>query len=375
MQDSETNEGKMQGPESHTVSRKEGGTARSKRVPRAVKISVALLLVLIAAGAAAWAWISSLGAEMSLGAEELNELEDVLVDPVRSEQQEAFYTLIIGSDSRGDGAASRSDTIILARVDIAAARITLVSIPRDTMVYGEDGSLEKINAAYNDGPASTVRAVSEFAGVDIAHYIEVDFRGLEQIVDALGGVRVTIPEDISAGNGGMAFSAGEQVLTGEQAFAYARERYTVSGGDFGRARAQRQIAEAIINQVLASGPTEIPALITMFAQSIGTDLAPADIISYALSLQGSGQPLTTYSTVAPSYALNQDGVSYVATMYDEWRAVMQRVDAGLDPSDASVAVPAEQIANERLGSAANAAGPRDYAGLAAGSGLTTADAR
>ena len=60
-------------------------------------------------------------------------------------------------------------------------------------------------------------------------------------------------------------------------------------------------------------------------------------------------------------------------MYDEWREMMQRVDAGLDPSDETAQVPEEQLQDERLGSATNAAGPRDYRALADGSALTTDD--
>lgn len=351
---------------------REDFSRQKKRVPLGVKVLVGILVLLIAAAGLGLAWVSNLQSSMSVSEEDRAELEDVLVDPVADEER-AFYALVIGSDARSEGEASRSDVIMLARVDPADSRVTLISIPRDTMIESQDGSVEKINAEYNYGPAATVRAVSEFAGVDIAHYIEVDFSGLEQVVDALGGVRVTIPEDIAAGNGGMAFSAGEQVLNGEQALAYARERYTVSGGDFGRAQAQRQIAEAIVQQVLAANPTEIPGIVSQLAGCVSTDLSITDIVSYALEFKNSDDPLTVYSAAAPSYAFNQNGVSYVATMYGEWRDMMQRVDAGNDPTDTSVDIPEEQLENERLGSAANAAGPRDYADLAASSGLTTDD--
>ena len=60
-------------------------------------------------------------------------------------------------------------------------------------------------------------------------------------------------------------------------------------------------------------------------------------------------------------------------LYDEWRAMMRRVDAGLDPSDSSAEIPQEQAEDERLGAAANAAGPRDYRALAESAALTTED--
>lgn len=343
-----------------------------RRIPLAAKVLVSLLVVLLGVAGGVWAWVASLEGAMSIDEADRAELEDALVAPSQ-EQGEATYMLIIGSDAREGDTFSRSDVIMLARVDEDDATVTLVSVPRDTMVTSPSGQLEKINAAYNYGPASTVRAVSEFAGVDISHYVEVDFDGLKEVVDALGGVTVDVPEDIVAGNGGTSLSAGVQVLDGEQALAYARERYNVSGGDFGRAQAQRQIVEAIVREVLASSPMEIPGLVSQLAQSISTDLSVPDIASYALEIQRAGSPLQVYSAVAPSYALNQDGVSYVATMYDEWREMMQRVDAGLDPNDETAQIPEAQLQDERLGAATNAAGPRDYRALADGSALTTDD--
>ena len=218
-----------------------------------------------------------------------------------------------------------------------------------------------------------MKAVSEYAGVDISHYVEVDFTGLEQVVDALGGVTVNIPEDISVGNGDMEFSKGEQVLNGKEALAYARERYNVTGGDFGRAQAQRQIVEAIVRQIMASDPTDMPGLISQLASCITTDLSVTEIVSYAMELRESPDDMTLYSAAAPSYALNQDGVSYVATMYAEWKEMMQRTDAGLNPSGTVDAVPLEQRQNERLGAATNAAGPQDYVQLLANGALTTWD--
>ena len=343
-----------------------------RRMPLPAKVLIVLLVLLFAAAALAWAWVSGIERSMGISEEDRADLEAALTEPAQ-EESEAFYALIIGSDAREGDGISRSDVIMLARVDAANSCVTLVSIPRDTMIGRDDGSVEKINAAYNYGPGSTVREVSEFAGVDIAHYVEVDFEGLEEVVDALGGVTVDIPEDIPAGNGGLSFSAGEQTLNGEQALAYARERYNVSGGDFGRAQAQRQIVGAIVNQVLASSPTDMPFLVTKLAESISTDLSVADIISYALDLQGAEGGLTIYSAAAPSYALDRGGVSYAATMYDEWQAMMQRVDAGLDPNDETAVIPEEQAENERLGAATNAAGPRDYEDLAESSLLTTDD--
>lgn len=327
---------------------------------------LALVLVFVAIFAI---WFGMLGSSMSIKDEgERKELEQELT-PVSS-TEDPFYVLILGSDARESDEGSRSDVTMLARVDPDAGTVSLVSIPRDTMVT-INGATEKINAAYAfGGSAMAVRTVSEFAGVPISHYVSIHFEELEEIVDMLGGVWVDIPENISAGNGGMAFTAGNQLLNGEQALAYARERYNVSGGDFGRAQAQRQIVEAIMRQVLASSPVELPGLIGQLANCITTDLSVTDIVGYAQEFLG--KDLKVYSAICPSYTLNQDGVSYVGTMFDEWRRMMQLTDAGLDPNDASAEIPADQADDAELGAASNSPAPRDYQDRASNA-MTTDD--
>jgi LCP family protein required for cell wall assembly len=132
---------------------------------------------------------------------------------------------------------------------------------------------QKINATYAYGGASeAVYEMSKFCGVPISHYAEVDFEGLERVVDLLGGVWVDVPEAVSlsqTGHGSLA--AGPQMLDGETALAYARERYNASGGDFGRAQAQRLIVQAIIRQTMQAGPAQLPGLINNLAACITTD--------------------------------------------------------------------------------------------------------
>lgn len=335
-----------------------------------VGIGCGSLLALVVVFVAIFAvWFGMLGSSMSIKDDaERQELEEELT-PVNS-ASDPFYVLILGSDARESDSGSRSDVIMLARVDPSAGSVSLVSIPRDTMVT-INGSTQKINAAYaHGGSAMAVRAVSEFAGVPISHFVSVHFEELEEIVDMLGGVWVDVPESFSAGNGGMSFEAGNQLLNGQQALAYARERYHVSGGDFGRAQAQRQIVEAVIRQVLASSPVELPGLIGQLASCITTDLSVTDIVGYAQEFLG--KELTVYSAICPSYTLNQDGVSYVATMFNEWKRMMQLVDAGLDPNDATAEIPSEQADNADLGAASNSPAPRDYEDLAANA-MTTDD--
>lgn len=159
-------------------------------------------------------------------------------NPVEDKSQ-AFYMLVLGSDARVNDATSRSDVMILLRVDPTKGKITMVSIPRDTKVEIEGHGTQKINAAYAfGGAAGAVTAVSQFAGVPISHYAEVHFDELEQLVDDLGGVWVDVPvsnNQTGASNTGQKLNSGYQLLNGSQALAFARERYGYTRGDFQRA--------------------------------------------------------------------------------------------------------------------------------------------
>lgn len=349
---------------------------RHKGAKIALIIVGIVLALVVGAGIALAVWVNSLNASMGFDNEEERQaLSQVLERPAASaggeQESSAFYMLILGSDARGDE-ASRSDVTMLARVDADTGTVDLISIPRDTMVTIEGQGTQKINAAYAfGGAAGAVTTVSDFAGVPISHYVEVHFEELEKVVDMLGGIWVDVPEGFTAGNGGVSLSAGEQKLTGEQALAFARERYNVSGGDFSRAQAQRIIVQAIITQVLACSPAELPGVIGQLASCVTTDYSVTDLVALAQQFQGSG--VTMYSAACPSYTLTQNGVSYVATMFDEWRAMMQRVDAGLDPNDTDAAIPQAQAQNPDLGAAPNSPAPREYAQLAANAGLTTDD--
>ena len=343
-----------------------------RRLPMAARILLVVAAIVAVAGIAAAAWVGHLNSSMSVGGSEGQKLSRALKKPASGKKNAPFYMVIIGSDNRAGVAGSRSDVTMLARVDLAHSTVTLISIPRDTMVRASNGATEKINAEYNNGPAATVEAVSKFAGVPITHYMAMSFDDLAGVIDRLGGITVNVPEAFTSRDG-YRFTKGDQNVSGAEAFSYVRDRYNESGGDFGRAQAQRQVVEAIARKTLESPVTELPGVVESLAGSVSTDLSVTDLVSWATTVKGSGIRLKVYSAVVPSYSLSQDGVSYVGTMYNEWRAMMQRVDAGMDPNDTSVTVPKAQSRNTSLGAATNAASPKDYKQLAANAGLTTED--
>ena len=253
-------------------------------------------------------------------------------NPVEDKSQ--AFLLVLGSDARVNDATSRSDVMILLRVDPTNGKITMVSIPRDTKVEIEGHGTQKINAAYAfGGAAGAVTAVSQFAGVPISHYAEVHFDELEQLVDDLGGVWVDVPvsnNQTGASNTGQKLNSGYQLLNGSQALAFARERYGYTRGDFQRADNQKLVAQAIVKQVLDQQPTELPGTIQELAGCVTTDLSVSDIASLAQQFQSTG--VTFYSATVPSTTQTIDGVSYTITVQDKWDEMMGLVNQGKDPS-------------------------------------------
>lgn len=343
---------------------------------RAVLTVCVVLAIAVCLSVAALAlYIGSLSNAVSFSDENegtrLREALDV-VEP--AEKEKPFYMLLLGSDAREGDTASRSDVMILLRVDPENSQLTMVSIPRDTMVDLPGYGRSKINAAYAyDGAAGAVEAVRKFAGVPIAHYAEIHFEELEKLVDALGGVWVDVPvsnDETGARNSGVKISAGEQLMDGKTALAFARERYGYTRGDFQRADNQKILLQALIKQILGVSPLELPGTIQNLAECVSTDLGLTDIISLAQKFQAA-QSLTFYSATVPSSTMTLDNVSYVVTDQSAWAEMMQRVDLGADPNAQTVAEsPTEDASDGASGSSdANVAGSASSGG-ASGEGAS-----
>ena len=321
-------------PDLVRVRKKRKKHGKAKKV---LLIVLAVIVVLcVAVGAAAALYMNSISDSMKMDSQQQSELDTVLSE---STAQEPYYVLLLGSDARENDTASRSDTIILVRIDANVGKATLVSIPRDTKVEIEGHGTQKINAAYAfGGPAGAVEAVEKMSGVEISHYAEIHFDELEKAVDQLGGIWVDIPESndqTGASNTGVELNAGMQRLNGEQALAFARERYGYNEGDFQRAENQRIIVQAIADTVLSLPPTELPGAVQSLANCISTDYSLDELVNLAQTFQ-QAEHYYFYSAMVPSTTKTIDGVSYTITLEDEWADMMQMVDTGQDPSKANV---------------------------------------
>lgn len=173
--------------------------------------------------------------------------------------------LVIGSDSRealpddfgdfGNFGGQRADVIMIVQLGDDGAQI--LSLPRDLKVEIDGFGTQKINAAYAFGGAPLiVRTVTQFTGLPINHYVEMDFFGFASIVDELGGIEVNFSDPARDLKSGLDVQAGRQVLDGQMALAYARSRQyqeyrngtwqSVDASDLGRIGRQQSLIFGIL---------------------------------------------------------------------------------------------------------------------------------
>ena len=293
-----------------------------------------LLSVVVVAIAAAALWMVSVQTRLNNPRVINNDLRSSLKEqPVNSDP---YYVLLLGTDGRPGETEYRADSIILARVDPAQKRVTLLSIPRDTYVTWK-GSQMKINAVhFYDGAAGMVQIVNELCGVKISHYAEVNFDGLAGITNAVGGVTVDVDQymrDTENFSGVTELYAERQTLNGEQALFYTRCRYAFADSDYTRMRHQRTFIKALLSQVLSSGdPVKIASIINSVADMVVTDLSVSDAISLASQMVGLNAESGIYTAYVPSTPETIGDQSYVIADDDALAEMMKLIDQGKDPS-------------------------------------------
>jgi LCP family protein required for cell wall assembly len=224
--------------------------------------------------------------------------------------------LVLGSDHRAqeNEKYGRSDTIIVVHIDPGNNYLSLMSIPRDLRVQIPGHGKDKINAAFAyGGPALTIQTVEQLTGVDINHYMEVDFQAFQDITDALGGVYVDVDRRYYNDNPEwelIKLAPGYQLLKGSDALDYVRFRHDLNN-DFGRMERQQRFLAALREQAMGWNlPFKLPGLISALFSNISTDLGAGDILKLAYwGIRLDGNRIRQTSIVADTDTIG--GISYV----------------------------------------------------------------
>ena len=333
------------GTSTNPYSRNSGqySSRRNRKMSVGGKVAVAICAVLVAivagCGTAAGLYLNSVNSNLQSGYDEEQQMaiKDSLVQT--SNYNEPFYVLLIGTDRRKNNPSmgARSDTNVLCRVDATKGQVTMMSIPRDTKITYK-GSTMKFNAAYTvaNGASGAIEAATELTGVKIAHYAEVSFTDLRNLVDAIGGIEVDVPykiEDEKAGSS--VIEKGKQTLNGRQALTFARSRQ-YADGDFTRTSNQRIVIEAMVKKVMSLPATELLGVVQNASQCVTTDMSVMDIYSLATQFMNVGlKKLKIYSCMAPSTTGMENGVSWVFSDTQGLQNMIELMDAGKDPNKAT----------------------------------------
>ena len=222
---------------------------------------------------------------------------------------------LFGVDSRDETVfKGNTDSIMILSLNTNTKKVKIFSIMRDTLVpmeYKGDSYFAKINSAYSKGPEHAIKTINQVFDLDISEYATVNFYGMTDIIDAVGGITATITKDELTWKGNdhpnlnncmdeicremglnpkdyYIHSAGEQTLNGVQAVAYARVRHctTVWGtrDDFGRTDRQRHVMQELFNKAITMKKTQYVSLAKALIPCSETSLSYTDIVGLATNI-------------------------------------------------------------------------------------------
>lgn len=258
---------------------KKRGNKKKKKKSVGFKILMVVLALLIFAVAAA----------LSYGFSIVNKMESVDLEKddlgITSKEDLKKYAkaddikniALFGIDSE-DG-TGRSDAIMIATIDSAHNKLKITSVMRDSFVNIPEHGMDKINHAYAfGGPALAIKTLNENFGLNIDEFASVNFDSLPTLVEAFGGVEITLNDAEAVYVSGIG-SGGTYTLNGEQALSYSRIRKV--GNDYERTERQRTVLTALFKKGLSMPKTSYPSMVNTIAPVLTTSLNTSDILSLA----------------------------------------------------------------------------------------------
>jgi LCP family protein required for cell wall assembly len=279
--------------------------------------------------------------------------------------------LILGSDSRefvksdkdaasfGAVGGTRADTLIVVRVDPKTKKALLVSFPRDLWVDIPGVGESKINAAFGGGPQRVVDTLKQNFDFPIHHYLEIDFAGFRNIVNAMGGVNMFVAAPSRDPQTGLDVQQpGCVTFDGDQALAWVRSRYfefleggvwrSDPRGDFGRIERQQTFIKTLIGQAIASAATN-PVRGNRLADralenvTVDDNLSVTEVLRLARIFR-STNPDTILMQALPSFVSRHGAASTVDVDWPKAEPVFKKlrgdlaIRGGVDPTQVKVRV-------------------------------------
>lgn len=276
---------------------------RPHRLRRRILLGALALVVLVVGALGAYAWTLN---------SKLNDVERISIDTIKErpdpDSGRDLTILLLGSDKREDEDEALSDTLMVVHVAADRKRVTVVSIPRDTLttVYDEQGTPQgegKINSAFGRfGAAGAIATVEQLTDLRMDHLAIIDWAGFKELSTAVGGVPVTIPEAFCDEKQDKCWEARDYLLEGNEALQYVRTRDGLLRSDFARIERQQNFMRSLMKELLESGslfkPLEFNEMLGALTSNLTVDEGweNGDIRSLAISLRGTKASDVTFLT-------------------------------------------------------------------------------
>lgn len=296
-----------------------GATSRKKLTDKqkkwligvGISVGAVLLAIIVTAVTLISSWLGRIQRES-----ELSEGE-IAVNSGLPNSEKVQNIALFGLDSRSNNDSGRSDAIIILSIDRVHNKIKLTSIARDSLVAIEGHGQSKITHAWAWGKAKlAVKTLNQNFGMNITDYAYINFFEFTKLIDYLGGVMIDVdaaelnimnnyygPELRGLGFNYTNATAGYVRLTGVQALAYSRNRYT--GSDIDRGNRQKEVLEAMFTQVKDTPLSKFPSLISQVLEMVHTTLANDELMSIAQWAMTSSPTFVQFSL--PSKECNAQG--------------------------------------------------------------------
>lgn len=258
------------------------------------RIVVALLFV-IAIGIGAEAGRTQAELMNAVNMDKQNVLANIEVDAKAMYQKDIINILLIGIDKREDqNDTGRSDSTMIATIDLKHNQLKLTSLMRDMYVDIPGHGKNKFNSAYAFGGVTLLyQTIAQNFNIKLDNYVILDFKAFKDVVNGLDGVEIDLTEQEAhylntAYHGKLNVSVGTQMLNGKEALAYCRIRQDARG-DFGRTQRQRTVLNSIFNSVKDSSYGDVKKTAINVLSNVTTDLTEKQIMSLLQSSLKLGQ--------------------------------------------------------------------------------------
>jgi LCP family protein required for cell wall assembly len=312
-------------------------------------VALGVVVVLAAAaGGALWLYVDTSNRIQT-------EIDQVQPPP---DEGEPFNVLLVGSDSRagltekeqedlaaddetpaGAITGERADTLIVAHVDPATDRITMVQFPRDLWVPVVGRGRDRINSALLEGKGALVETVERLTGLGINRYVQVNIAGFRDLVDAIDGVDVCVPEPIpfDPSTGLEVEKPGMVHFDGDRALRFVRSRKAFGTGDLARIQNQQKFLSAAIDKITSVGTLINPVRIRALIQTAGENLRIDDRTSLP-DLYRIGQRLKTFDPDRyEAYTVPNEGISESPVILPDpgaMKVLFEAIEANESPAEA-----------------------------------------